>query len=67
MSKYGVFSGPYCPVFSPNLGKCEPEKTPYLDTFHAVIFETGKSSLHGGLSGWSMFVYRHAPRSPVAA
>ena len=23
-------------VFSPNAGKYEPEKTPYLDTFHAV-------------------------------
>ena len=23
-------------VFSSNTGKCEPEKTPYLDTFHAV-------------------------------
>ena len=30
MSKYGVFSGPYFPVFG-------PEKTLYLDTFHAVI------------------------------
>ena len=29
MSKYGVFSGTYFPVFG-------PEKTPYLDTFHAV-------------------------------
>ena len=29
MSKYGVFSGP-------NTGKYEPEKTRYLDTFHAV-------------------------------
>ena len=36
MSKYGVFSGPYFPVFSPNTGKYGPEKTPYLDTFHAV-------------------------------
>ena len=26
--KYGVFSGPYFPVFG-------LEKTPYLDTFHA--------------------------------
>ena len=24
-------------VFSPNAGKCRPEKTPYLDTFHAVV------------------------------
>ena len=29
LSRYGVFSGPYFPVFG-------PEKTPYLDTFHAV-------------------------------
>ena len=29
VSKYGVSSGPYFPVFA-------PEKTPYLDTFHAV-------------------------------
>ena len=36
MSKYGVFSGPYFPVFSQNTGKYVPEKTPYLDTFHAV-------------------------------
>ena len=32
MSKYGVFSGP-------NTGKYGPEKTPYLDTFHAVQIE----------------------------
>ena len=36
MSKYGVFSGSYFPVFSPNTGKYEPEKTLYLNTFHAV-------------------------------
>ena len=36
MFKYGVSSGPYFPVFSPNTGKYEPEKTPYLDNFHAV-------------------------------
>ena len=24
-------------VFSPNMGKYGPEKTPYLDTFYAVI------------------------------
>ena len=28
--KYGAFSGP-------NTGKYGPEKTPYLDTFHAVF------------------------------
>ena len=26
----------YLSVFSPNAGKYAPEKTPYLDTFHAV-------------------------------
>ena len=28
----------YIPVFGLNIGKYEPEKTPYLDTFHAVAF-----------------------------
>ena len=37
VSKYGVFSGLYFSVFSPNIGKYRPEKTPYLDTFHAVM------------------------------
>ena len=36
VSKHGVFSGLYFPVFSPNAGKYGPEKIPYLDTFHAV-------------------------------
>ena len=36
MSKYGVFSAPYFPVFSSNTGKKGPEQIPYLDTFHAV-------------------------------
>ena len=33
VSKYGVISGPYFPVF-------EPEIIPYLGTFHAVIAKT---------------------------
>ena len=50
VSKYGVFPGPYFPVFalitgiysvnlpiSANIRKYGPEKTPYLVTFHAVI------------------------------
>ena len=37
MSKYEVFSGPYFPVFGLNTEKYGPEKTPYLDTFHAVL------------------------------
>ena len=28
----------YLSVFSPNAGKCGPEKTSYLDNFHAVTF-----------------------------
>ena len=27
----------YLSVFNPNVGKCGPEKTPYLDTFHTVV------------------------------
>ena len=42
--QYGVFSSSYFPAFglnteryfNPNAGKYGPEKTPYLDTFHAV-------------------------------
>ena len=41
MSKYGVFSGPYFPVFGLNaeISRIQEntKKTPYLDTFHAVI------------------------------
>ena len=36
MSKYGLFSGPYFPVFGVNTEIYGPEKTPYFDTFHAV-------------------------------
>ena len=35
VSKYGVISGPYFPVFGLNT-EYGPEITPYLDTFHAV-------------------------------
>ena len=55
VSKYGVISGPYFPVFgqnmeiygvfSPNTGKHGPEITPYLDTFHAVIGQSRKVAL----------------------
>ena len=37
VSKYEVFSSPYFPIFRINTGKYGPEKTPYLDTFHAAI------------------------------
>ena len=36
VSKYGVISGPFLPVFGLNTGKYGPEVTPYLHTFHAV-------------------------------
>ena len=36
MSKYGVISGPYFPVFGLNTGKYGPEITSYMDIFHAV-------------------------------
>ena len=39
MFKYGVFSGPYFPVFGLNTRKDGPENTPYLDTFQAVLFQ----------------------------
>ena len=35
MFKYGIFSGPYLPVFGTNTGKYGPKKSPCLDTFHA--------------------------------
>ena len=38
MFKYGLFS-------SPNTGKYGPEKTPYLDTFHAVNELNGNYNL----------------------
>ena len=36
-SRYGDFSGSYFPVFSSNTGKCGPEKTPHLDSFHVAV------------------------------
>ena len=43
------FSGPYFPIFSPNVGKYRPEKPPYLGTFHAVYWP--------GSSWYSAFVF----------
>ena len=37
MSKCGVISGPYFPVFGLNTGKYGPEITPYLDFFHVLL------------------------------
>ena len=54
-SKWGVFSGPYFPVFGLNTEMCGvnhriqsewrkkgPEKTPYLETFHSVFISFTK-------------------------
>ena len=41
MTKYGVFSGSYFPVFGLNTGKRGPKKILYLDTFHAVNVKCG--------------------------
>ena len=47
VSKYGFFSGSYFPVFGLNTGKYGPEKTPYLNTFHAMlVYNTIKSKQH---------------------
>ena len=37
MSKYGVFAGPYFPVFGLNTGKYGPEKISYLEIFCTVL------------------------------
>ena len=44
MFKYGIFSGPYFPVFELNTGKYGPEKTQYLDSFHTVLIRLSKNS-----------------------
>ena len=37
-STYAIYKGKQSKIpFSPNAGKYGPGKTPYLDTFHAVI------------------------------
>ena len=43
VSKYGVISGPYFRVFGLNTGKYRPEITPYLGTFHAVLWSHNNS------------------------
>ena len=35
------------PVYSPNTGKYGPEKTPYLDTYNAVLINAKISRLDG--------------------
>ena len=45
--KYGVIFGPYFPVFGLDAGKYGPEKTPYLDTFHAVDKQAERAQRNG--------------------
>ena len=45
MPKYGFFSGPYFPAFSPNKRKYGLEKTPCLDIFHSVHVELMENKL----------------------
>ena len=63
MSKYGIFFGPYFPVFGLNTRKYGPEKTLYLGTFHAVEVlekstakwkDSGKFYEHEQEIGWSI-------------
>ena len=57
MPKYGAFSGPYFPAFSLDTGKDGPEKTLYLDSFHAVLsIQTFNvfTILHSEVSGKSL-------------
>ena len=35
---------PFLVVFCPNVGKYEPDKTSYLDTFHAVIISSKQNA-----------------------
>ena len=50
MSKYEVFSRPYFPVFG-------PEKTPYLDSFHAAVVLVLRTKLLKNNFGSAHFIY----------
>ena len=63
MSKYGIISGSYFPVFSPNTGKHGTEITPYLDTFHAAILKFLNVSLAGLLSFFQKLFFEIVPNS----
>ena len=82
MSKYGAISGPYFPafglnteryevskylsVFSPNAGKCGPEITPYVETFHAmlglviviIVFDSDRTSSSATLLNYFRIMYQ---------
>ena len=88
VSKYGVISGPYFPafrlnteryylsVFKPNAGKCGPEITPYLDTFHTLpwlrisdVLPVILAIIHAGLYclGWQLKSFEAALYHSVSA
>ena len=50
MSKDGVFPGP----FGLKTGKCAPEITPYLDTFHAVLMAVTQTSV---INKWFLKIF----------
>ena len=60
VSKCGGFSGTYFPVFGLNTEKYGPEKTPYFDTFHAVIFFL-RNAIEPGESRHLRFFKKTAP------
>ena len=41
MFRYGVFSGPYFPVFGLNTGKYRPEETPYRSSHRRCSVKKG--------------------------
>ena len=53
VSNYGVFSGPYFPVFSPNTGQFGPGKPPYLGTFQVVKADDDSNGCWRD-SGWQV-------------
>ena len=71
MSKYGVFSGPFIPVFGLNTEtygvnfriqsedrKIRTRKTPCLDTFHAVFLRKEMPTLTN-LKGWNLSKFKN--------
>ena len=57
VSKCGVISGLYLPVFSPNTGKYGPEITPYLNTFHTVFAVNKRIGSHWALWKTNKLIY----------
>ena len=59
VSKYGVISSRYFPVFRPNAGKYRPEITTYLGTFQAVCCNRSWNCIGccENLAGWITVFY----------